>query len=497
MNAVVTRCVEQISAALLELSEVFEDPSLLSFEDVRRDMEKLEAQFKKKAAIDASFAFVAERDQAGRVVGANYANAYLQQCLDLSKAEAYNRLERGRLLFAPPEPEPPPPAGEDGSDAEDLFTAPRSGSGQDDHRERQQEQQTKARQNAARVSAEKQDIIRRELDKLLKAAAAERARIHAEAMSEALLRSPEDLRLFVRKAVETANRKHAPRSNPNAGHENRGITIGRRKADGTVDIQINTTAGHAALIKAHLDKGLAPNSNLPKDLHSGIDPRTTRQRRYDQFFAIFRQYEHACQRESGGAASVVVAVTLDDLADGDATMLFDTNVGLEIDCFDLIRLGMDGTTDFVLQVDGVTSAPLWLGQTQRLASVAQRIAMFAVQGVCSWIGCTAAMSECEAHHILSWLKGGATDIENLTGLCREHHRCNNDHRDGSFNKGYMDYDPQTGRSGYRKRPSDPLKFNQTVPAKHSAVSRIYAAKGRCDCARTGARDPAFHPPLRL
>lgn len=502
MNTEVAQCVEQITTALETLSALFEDPSRLEFEDIHKDMELLEAQFKQKATIDAAFAFIAERDQAGRMVGANYANAYLQQCLDLSKGEAYNRLQRGRLLFAPPEPPPPPPPPAD-EDAEDLFSGADShagagpDSGPDASRQQQEEeqrqQQSDARKHAAQVSAEKQDIIRRELDKLLKAAAGDRARIHADAMREALSRSPEDLRIYVRKAVEAANRKHAPRTNPNAGHENRGIAIGRRKADGTVDIHINTTAGHAALIKAHLDQGLAPNSNLPKELQGEIDPRTPRQRRYDQFFAIFRQYEQEYQEEHNGAASVVIAVTLDDLADGDAVMLYGTNVGLEVDCFDLVRLGMEGTTDFVLQVDGVTSVPLWLGQSNRIASIAQRIAMFAVQGVCSWLGCTAAMSECEAHHILAWIKGGRTDIENLTGLCREHHRCNNDHRDGSFNKGYMDFDPQTGRSGYRKRPSDPLRFNQSVPATQSAVSRIYAAKGRCDCARTGMPDPAFHP----
>lgn len=493
MTSEITQCVAEISSALRRLSELFADPSALAFEDVRHDMERLEEQCKKKAAIDAAFAFIADRDDAGRVVGANYPNAYLQQCLDLSKGEAYNRLERGRLLYGPP-PEPTPPPPED--EAEDLFDS----AGKDAEAaaeaaaEEERARQRKARENSSKVSAEKQDIIRRELDKLLKAASRERTRIYAEAMEEALHRSPEDLRIFVRKAVDAANRKHAPHSNPNAGFEKRSATVGRRKADGTVDIHINATAGHAALMKAHMDKGLAPNSNLPEELQGEVDPRTPQQRRYDQFFAIFEQYEQECQKANDGAASVVLALTLDDLADGDAAMLYDTNVGIEVDCFDLVRLGLNGTTDFLLQVDGVTSVPLWMGRTSRLASVEQRIAMFAVQGVCSWLGCTAAMSECEAHHILAWIKGGATDIENLTGLCREHHRCNNDHRDGSFNKGYMDFDPQTGRSGFRRRPSDPLRFNQSVPAKHSAVSRIYAAKGRCECAKSPNLDPAFYPP---
>lgn len=497
MNQQITQCVDSIAAALRTLSELFSDPSSLALEDVRRDMERLEEQFKKKATIDAAFAYIAERDDAGRIVGANYANAYLQQRLDLSKSEAYNRLERGRLLFAPP-PEPPLDDDSASNAPDDLFmpgeheeTPPQDGA---PPQEEQRKQQEDARKNSARVSAEKQDIIRRELDKLLSAAACERTRIHARAMEEALFRSPEDLRLFVRKEVNEANRKHAPRSNPNAGYEKRGLSVGKRNADGTVRFFIDAPAGDGALIKAHADKGLAPNSNLPEECQGEADQRTPAQRRYDQFMAIFKRHEQESQKANGGAASVVVAVTLDDLADGDAAMLYDTNTGIEVDCFDLVRLGMDGTTDFILQVDGVTNVPLWMGRTNRLASVEQRIAMFAVQGVCSWLGCTVPMSECEAHHILAWIRGGSTDIENLTGLCREHHRCNNDRRDGSNNKGYMDFDPQTGRSGYRKRPSDPLKFNESVPARHSAVSRVFAAKGRCECARGANRDPAFYPP---
>lgn len=481
MTSEITQCVNDISAALRTLSKLFEDPSTLTFDDIRHDIERLEEQFKKKATIDAAFAFIAEREKAGRIVGANYPNAYLQQCLDLSKGEAYNRLERGRLLFGPP-PEPTAHP-ESGEGAEDLFSRTHE----------VEQQQATARKTSPQVSAEKQNIIRRELDRLLKAGAGERTRIYSAAMTEGLQRNPEDLRQFVRRAVDDINRKHAPRSNPNAGHENRGLSFGRRKADGTVDIYINATAGAAALIKTHTDKGLAPNSNLPAALHGEADTRTPQQRRFDQFFAIFQQHEQSHQKMSGGAASVVISLTLDDLADGDASMLYDTNTGIEVDCFDLVRLGMDGTTDFLLQVDGVISVPLWMGRTTRLASVEQRIAMFAIQGVCSWLGCTTSMTECEAHHILAWVKGGTTDIENLTGLCREHHRCNNDNRDGSFNKGYMDFDPQTGKAGHRKHPFAPMKFNQSVPAKHSAVSRIFATKGRCDCAQIGERDPVLYP----
>jgi len=87
------------------------------------------------------------------------------------------------------------------------------------------------------------------------------------------------------------------------------------------------------------------------------------------------------------------------------------------------------------------------------------------------------MSECEAHHIISWLRYGNTDIDNLTGLCPTHHKCNNDHRDGSFNKGYMDYDPDTGTATLVKADGT-RHTNTTDPAMHSAVNRIKAKRAQ-------------------
>ncbi|WP_434800651.1 DUF222 domain-containing protein [Corynebacterium afermentans] len=299
-------------------------------------------------------------------------------------------------------------------------------------------------------------------------------RIYARAMEQAKYRDEKDLRMFVKRLVAEANKPHV-KANPNAGFEKRDASLGRENSDGTFDVTLSMTRADYALYKALTDKGLSPNANIPAELQRDRDPRTKGQRRYDQYMAILRQYEEGQQAANGGAASVVVSITLDDLAGADANTLFQTNVGVELDAFDLVRLGMDGTSDFLLTVDGLSGVPLHLGRSRRLASVGQRIAMFAVQGVCSWAGCTTSMSECEAHHIISWLRYGATDIENLTGLCPTHHRCNNDHRDGSFNKGYMDYDPETGGAVLVKADGT-RHTNTTDPAMHSAVNRIRAKR---------------------
>lgn len=59
--------------------------------------------------------------------------------------------------------------------------------------------------------------------------------------------------------------------------------------------------------------------------------------------------------------------------------------------------------------------PLWLGRSQRSASLAQRIVLAARDGGC--IGCQAPSERCESHHIKFWLDDGTTDVPNLAQLC--------------------------------------------------------------------------------
>ena len=485
MNGI-AELVDQVADGLSQLRQLLDDPSALPLATITRDIARLERAMDKKAYVDAAFAQACVLADAGKLVGANHPDAYLTEKLGISRGEAYNRLARAKALFdAPPPPEPDLDDlfGDDDTEEDRSAAEEAARKAAEEEAERRRKDQEEARKRADEVPAAKQDIIRRELDKLLKAAEGERMRIYARAMEQAKYRDEKDLRLFVKRLVAEANKPHV-KANPNAGFEKRDASLGRENSDGTFDVTMSMTRADYALYKALTDKGLSPNSNIPEELQGDRDPRTKGQRRYDQYMAILRQYEEGQQAANGGAASVVVSITLDDLAGADANTLFQTNVGVELDAFDLVRLGMDGTSDFLLTVDGLSGVPLHLGRSRRLASVGQRIAMFAVQGVCSWAGCTTSMSECEAHHIISWLRYGATDIENLTGLCPTHHRCNNDHRDGSFNKGYMDYDPDTGGAVLVKADGT-RHTNTTDPAMHSAVNRIRAKR-----AATSAPPPA-------
>ncbi|HTK62258.1 MAG TPA: DUF222 domain-containing protein [Pseudonocardia sp.] len=66
--------------------------------------------------------------------------------------------------------------------------------------------------------------------------------------------------------------------------------------------------------------------------------------------------------------------------------------------------------------------PLYLGRTRRLASPTQLTALqVRDQGRCQFPGCDQTR-HLEAHHIVHWLRGGRTDLDNLVLICGRHHR---------------------------------------------------------------------------
>jgi hypothetical protein len=63
---------------------------------------------------------------------------------------------------------------------------------------------------------------------------------------------------------------------------------------------------------------------------------------------------------------------------------------------------------------------LALGRSRRLVSKPQRRALMLRDRVCQFPGCTRTR-HLEAHHVVPWSHGGATDLDNLILLCRWHH----------------------------------------------------------------------------
>jgi hypothetical protein len=72
----------------------------------------------------------------------------------------------------------------------------------------------------------------------------------------------------------------------------------------------------------------------------------------------------------------------------------------------------------VLDADSV---PVDLGVTARLPSPAQRRALAARDGGCTFPGCDRPPGWTQAHHVTHWINNGPTNLHNLTLLCHFHH----------------------------------------------------------------------------
>ena len=72
-------------------------------------------------------------------------------------------------------------------------------------------------------------------------------------------------------------------------------------------------------------------------------------------------------------------------------------------------------------VDG-NGSPLDVGRAHRLATPAQRKALAVRDGGCVVPGCGCPPDGTDAHHVVAWSAGGATDLANLVSLCARHHQ---------------------------------------------------------------------------
>jgi len=72
-------------------------------------------------------------------------------------------------------------------------------------------------------------------------------------------------------------------------------------------------------------------------------------------------------------------------------------------------------------VFGPDSVVVDVGRAARVVSGATRRALNARDQHCQWPRCERTASFSAAHHLVHWIKGGATDLSNLTLLCHRHH----------------------------------------------------------------------------
>ena len=201
-----------------------------------------------------------------------------------------------------------------------------------------------------------------------------------------------------------------------ADHARRRDFTMHTRPDGSGRASIELTPAGVAITQAWLDALSAPVPAADGE----PDRRTAGQRRYDAFEDLGRRALRGGELpDCGGTpATLLITITLDQLESraGIAT----TSHGGLISVPEALRLA--GEADLIPVVLGDTGGVLAHGRSRRVASSGQRLALAARDGGCSFPSCDRPPSWCQSHHIVPWIDGGPTDLDNLTLVCGYHHR---------------------------------------------------------------------------
>ncbi len=281
-----------------------------------------------------------------------------------------------------------------------------------------------AAQRAGEVSTEQVGIITRALAELpSNSDPADVAEAEQTLTGHARVFGPKELRLIARRLVDAAD-PDGPAPDDTVPRERRHLEL-RPLRDGTWRVEGRLTAETGAALSALLSPLAKPLPPTPgpttKTGKSRPEPdlRHYGQRLHDALDEVAARLLRSTDLPMAGGTPATVIVTI-DLADLlRRAGIAETADGTLLSPEQLLRIA--GEADIWTAITDAHGVPLALGRTRRIASRGQTIALAARDGGCSFPGCTRPPSWCDRHHILDWIFGGRTDLNNLTLLCRHHH----------------------------------------------------------------------------
>ncbi|MBV7282402.1 HNH endonuclease signature motif containing protein [Corynebacterium sp. TAE3-ERU30] len=311
----------------------------------------------------------------------------------------------------------------------------------------------------ALISAETRTVIETKLAKLKTDNALIRETLRNQLVTYATTHSYADVRAAAIERVRTLNARLG--ANPDRGRRKRFFRITRTDEDGTCSINAKLPAAAIADFKAQLD------AELRKPRPHG-DTRTFDQRSADAACTVMNR------GDTSRSSAMVFSFSAKDFDRDDliaAGYTLPTNTGINLTLDQIEELGANKYGFYVIH-DPSTGMALRVGRMRRTATFAQRLALFASEGVCSHPGCSTPLSRSDIHHITAWEHGGTTDIENLTARCRTHHTDNDDtQRDPR--RHHARRDPHTGIVGTaRGTPHPSVNINNGYAASRAAGRRI-------------------------
>jgi Domain of unknown function (DUF222) len=189
-----------------------------------------------------------------------------------------------------------------------------------------------------------------------------------------------------------------------------------QRPDGSSHGEFDATAELTELLLTHFD-ALAG----PKPESDGVkDPRTAGQRRHD---ALLESLKLGLRAErlptiKGVTATVIVTMTKQQYETGRG--LARTSHGALVPAELALRWG-GGDQRLLAVVLSRTRAVEAYSSTARLFSENQRLVLNAVDGGCTFPGCSAPPGYCEVHHTIDHAQGGPTDLDHGVLVCGHDH----------------------------------------------------------------------------
>jgi hypothetical protein len=193
-------------------------------------------------------------------------------------------------------------------------------------------------------------------------------------------------------------------------HRNRGLTLSLPD-DGAVRITGTLTSEDAAIVRAALDPLCAPKAG---------DSRSPAQQRADALVDICRLALRTGELPDNGGEppQVVVTIPFDPLTG--ALGRAHTDTGERLDAETARRMACDAQIiPFVMGGEGQV---LDAGRSRRVATGPLRRALAVRDGGCAFPGCDRPPRWCQGHHLVHWIDGGKTEVDNMVLLCGHHHR---------------------------------------------------------------------------
>jgi hypothetical protein len=156
-------------------------------------------------------------------------------------------------------------------------------------------------------------------------------------------------------------------------------------------------------------------------LRAALEPLARRSGAHDDRNRERRLADALVELASGGEqpAHIQVTSSIETLLGLLGAPAAEMEFSLPVSSKTIERLACDSSISRVL-LDS-ESVVIDVGRSKRVVSGPGRRALKARDGSCRWPGCERPASWSAAHHVVHWIHGGTTDLDNLILLCHRHH----------------------------------------------------------------------------